>query len=1299
MALRIVTGRSGGGKTMLCLDEIKGRLRAKEPGMSFYLVPEQSNLEAEHNLIAHCGVDGMIDAAVLTFRRISHRVFSEIGGRNRQYISNVGKRICLSSVVRENIESLVFYRGQSRTPGFIDDLAALFSEFKQYRLTADMIEAAARRLDAQGAGAGDGGADSGDGEGGGSAPNQPLSMQLRELALLYRAYNRRIDSEYLDVEDDLTRLADVLYKSGTIRASHIWVDGFSGFTVQEYNVICELMKYAKSVTVCLCCNAVDSAGAATVAAAATGAAAVAVAAATGSATTQTTVAPGAPALYDLTAVAPVAGTPATQAAPPANVRLTVPRAPSLFAPTEETAAELMRIATDNRITVTHTHVYAKQQNSRATPELLHLERNLFRSPAKVYRGINQSVFISECPDRYAEAELAVAGILELCRDQGYRYEDIAVVSPDPDAYAPLVESVLFKHGLRCFIDAKKDITGQPLIKLILSLFSIIESDYAYEHVFSYLKSGLTDIPRSDIDMLENYVLERGIRGGLWKHGDAWRGSGLEDVRARFLRPVALFENAALNADAPESFCTALLALLDECGARQKINGILHSANRAREGGSRHSEWLQIWSAVVDIMDQMVQLGRRECSANPPGAGNAAAGMAGAADSADAVGAAGTTGAADSADTASIEGAADAVGSADAAGAADSADTARSAHEQFAVYANMFRCGVNSYKIGAIPPAADEILVGGVDRAGSRKVKALFLLGASEGLFPGASKPASLLNDHNRIEIRSAGLAVAKDTLSALLDSQFKVYQALTFPSHRLSITWPASSGRGAAAKPAYAVKLLMKMFQVPAVAPPKTPETAPDNDFLVRTISRDGAFEALICELRKSVADAAPLSDTWATVRDWFVADDSYKVIVESLLPSLCFREARVRLSAQTADILSKPDAVSVSRLERYAACPFSYLGEFLVRARPRKEHTLEAPDIGTFVHKAMELSVRELSDEGLFAGLTFSECLERSSAVVERMLESGDDSAFMATYRNRYQKERIKETIAWGIYATSRQISSGIYRPWRYEESFEFCFGQTPIKLRGIIDRIDIAETGGKVFMRVVDYKTGNKKLTLSDIVNGFSLQLPIYLDAALKIAAPYFAQIDDAHADLCEPLPGGLFYFEMRQPWLDAHKKGRAALKTGADTQEGRMQSLLNQLTINGYVIGDEDFFEKTYEQDIRINQASRIVGGVSYKKDGAFTARVFAPSPEEYPFIRDAVTNCVRNINNSMSSGIYDASPYKKPEGAPCVYCGYRGACGIDAIKRDGFFRVIDKLSDRAMMSRLKTGYANAKDSGAT
>jgi len=430
------------------------------------------------------------------------------------------------------------------------------------------------------------------------------------------------------------------------------------------------------------------------------------------------------------------------------------------------------------------------------------------------------------------------------------------------------------------------------------------------------------------------------------------------------------------------------------------------------------------------------------------------------------------------------------------------------------------------------------------------------------------------------------------------------------------------------------------------------------------------------------------------------------------------YKNLRLRLSpieapadtagAAKSGIALPVPVMAVSRLEQYAACPFSYFARYILGAEPRKAFVLEAPDIGSFVHQAMDGTARKLSPEDWLEGGAAR--IERvSGEVIESLLGDGTRSVFSANKRNLFLKDRVKKTVAFCLAALAKQIEAGAYAPWRTEMDFSETETEillpdgSRVALRGRIDRVDIARAadidgnvgvggggggggnadGAAGFVRVIDYKTGSRAFSLNDIYLGLSFQLPVYLEMALRIVS---------RETRGRYLPGGMFYFNVKRPMADARKKGRFAL-SDAEIED----NMTRQMNLNGVAIGGEDRFLATFEQGA--SGSSRVVRGVRFTKGGDFYKTVFSPGDEGFAVIQGAVRQNIQRLCAQMAAGDYPVSPYRMKGRAPCAYCRYRGVCQLDLAHPGAAYRVLEPRGDAAAFKRMQIEQAQAASREAT
>jgi len=551
LALRFILGRAGTGKTRLCLEEIRKELRQAPDGPPLvFLVPEQATFQTEYALALTPGLSGMFRAQVLSFRRLAWRVFSEVGGAARPHVGDVGKRMMLARILARRRNELRLFGRAAGQYGFSGTLAGVLSELKTYLVTPEALEQAVRMLP-------------------GTAETDSLQAKLEDLRLLYTDFERELAGKYIDPDDYLTLLAAQLGESSTLRAAEVWVDGFAGFTPQEYAVLEALLKAAARVNVALCLD------------------------------------PRSGRREDL----------------------------ELFQVTRDTRARLAELARKNGVELERpVELAGPPARFRANPALAHLEREFFRRPTKKFAGPPENLRLVAAASRRAEVEGAAREILRLSRERGWRWRDVSLVVRNLADYHELVATVFADYGIPCFIDRKRPVRHHPLVELIRSALETVTENWTYDPVFRYLKTDLVPVSRGDVDLLENYVLAHGIKGAKWADPEDWHyrrsdalnrpvpnGTGapapsdrdrylrekVNRIRRRAARHLLDFQRRVQAAGTVRELTAALYDLLSDLD----VPGRIEEWSREAETEGRLEaarEHRQLWDGVVELLDQVVE---------------------------------------------------------------------------------------------------------------------------------------------------------------------------------------------------------------------------------------------------------------------------------------------------------------------------------------------------------------------------------------------------------------------------------------------------------------------------------------------------------------------------------------------------------------------------------------------------------------------------------------------------------------------------------------------------------------------
>ena len=517
MALRFLIGAAGTGKTEYCMKEIITAQSAHK-GRQIFLVPEQYTSQAERDLTARTERKGILTAEVLSFGRLAHQFFAKNGLNRAVILGDVGKQMALQKILLEQRDDLPYFCHMMDKNGFVSRLGKTITEFFRYRVTPEQLETMSNQ----------------------EGLSHSVQDKCRDMASIYRRYEEFLSETYLTGDTTLSLLEEKLASSAAFGDTEIWLDGFYGFTPQEYGVIAQLLRLCKRVSITLPMDEHS---------------------------------------YFASSLPP--------AAPFFEPHLTKQKLVSL--------AEEMGIAMESP-------VFFKENHRAKTPALAFLEKNYFYGYYKKSPD-HEGIHICSCATRESEMAYAAGQILSLVREQGLRYRDIAIVTNAMSAYEKGLKGILSEAGIPCFVDSRRDIASHPLIGLVNSLLECVVYDFRYESVFSYLKTGLTPMAQEDMDILENYVLAYGIKGYKWKK-DVWaygfqpgqeaEQAYLNDLRAQVMTPFAPLLALKRKKNLPlRDWVTALVVQLDTLGIAEKLTALSEAA-AAKGNAAKAEEHRQIW---------------------------------------------------------------------------------------------------------------------------------------------------------------------------------------------------------------------------------------------------------------------------------------------------------------------------------------------------------------------------------------------------------------------------------------------------------------------------------------------------------------------------------------------------------------------------------------------------------------------------------------------------------------------------------------------------------------------------------
>lgn len=1190
----------------------------------------------ERALIETPGLSGFVRAQVLSFARLVYRVMEIAGGTAKPRLGEVGRRMLLRSLLLRLEPELQVFGGYADRPGFLERLSRLLGELHAYARRPEEVETALAAL-------------SGDSPGG-PAPSF-LVAKLHDLGLIYRRYQEELrERGCLDPDVAVDRAALALEEMGRSGCSpfagaSLWVDGFAGFTPQEYRLLGALLRQAREAEIALCVEpslCLDEP-------------------------------PYVRWIPDWQAAdgrIPAATSPARAS----SLRAVAPPAPAtgqfeadqsdafVFAPTLRTYRELRERLDELGVAVGPAVRLSPvvPPRFRSAPLLARIERELgrttFRSAGSAAGGVKGAaggaaggcpsyrqggqLQLVEASNRRLEVEAAASEILRLCREEGYRYREISVLTWSLEPYRALVENVFREYGIPYFLDLRRFLAHHPLIELVRSAVETVKSDFAREPLFRLFKTDLMPVGRDEVDRLEEYAFQHGLEGRrIWTTGEPWSywrrytlsgtpgedglaGNHLADTEKE-LRELDRIRRRAIQG--LEALAREVEAI-DQNGARGSAREYVRALYRFLVG-QRVEEQLAQWAEEARARGDLDQA--REHEEVWPLLMRL------------------------------FQEIADGLG-----------DQALTLPE----FARVLESGLEGLTLGLVPPTLDQVVVGSVERSRTPAVRATLVLGVADGSFPPVPEEDSFFPDEERDLLARVRFNLADTAGTRLLHQRYLVYIALTRPSERLWVSYSQSDEAGRALRPAAAFRQLQALF-------PDLPVTRVTSSTGLPPAGWGSLAALVAAELRQNRIRRAP-------VVPLLQGHPQAQKVLSSLeetndLPPLP-GEIAGPLYGIREDTGCLP--TSVSRLETFAACPFRHFAEYGLRLAEWQEPRLEATMWGEFVHESLRRFVSEWVQSGAETEVIprLRQVFTSMSSLLARELPDSSEL--------RFQIELLWRVLAAAVPALVAQIEGGSFRPWALEAGFELRVGKVLVK--GRIDRLDVAVRDDTRYVRVIDYKTGRARWKLEEVADGLSLQLPFYLLAAVEQLAQLGQFIPDGDRGK-EVVPAGLFYFPVA--WQERRLARPPEAGEGQPETAALDRERVKLYQLRGVVVRDEPVPELMDRQLTRGGGSSVLVP-LRLRKDGQpHAGQADQVTREQMEALLSYVKQKVVQLGGQMAAGEVAPRPWRRARGRACSGCPFHPLCRFDRRLPGGGYRWLADRSREDLWEEITAVAGTADDEG--
>ncbi len=816
-------------------------------------------------------------------------------------------------------------------------------------------------------------------------------------------------------------------------------------------------------------------------------------------------------------------------------------------------------------------------------ELRFLEAGLFSPGTPVFDGNAERIKIISCRDPIEECSAAAAEILRRVRG-GARFRDIAVAACDSEGYGSIADSVFEKYGVPVYRNVKTDILTMPPVLAITSALRAVMSGWDYDSVFSYLKTGYSPISPEECDVLENYVIMWNIRGSMWYRDEEWS-----------LSP------GGYGAPADE----AVLEKINDI--RRRAARPLRKLETDMQGASTDGERLTVLYGFIEetgIYERLEEEAERLRQMNE-------------AEEAEKLRQLGEI----------LTGAFEQYYS--------TAGECESRAEEFLYRLELL---LSKYDMGAIPTSVDSVVFGGIDRIGSREIKHLIVLGAVDGAIPKVSPAAGVFSDAECRQLISLDINMPQNPDERLFGDVSAVYKLFTQARESITVMYPAFGVSGGGAEPAEIVLSLAGMFSLnPVQADKETDMTE---------------AETPCRELALSYREAG--GEISGAAYDVFSGDAEFCERYGRVLKTLS-HSTGVKLTPETAKRLYGDKlSLTASRVDKFASCQFSYFMRYGLGAKPRVPAKFDASVIGTFMHYILENVTREVKARGGFKNADDDLCVRLTEKYVDEFVHDSLMDMEDKSARFRYLFNVLKEDAVSIVLNMAEELRTSDFQPIDFELDFSRS-GELPpyeieedgvsLSVRGVVDRVDGWVHDRKLYVKVVDYKTGIKTFSLSDVWYGMGMQMLIYLFALEKLGSQRYGM---------EVVPAGVLYTPAREVILSQSRN-----ISPEELKKERIKSMRRTglLLDDSEVLGAMENGEEPRYLPVKIT------------KDGQYAGDSIA-GIARLGTLSKHIDKVLAQMGREILNGDILADPYYKNQAEnACHYCDFYDVCHFDEQEGQG------------------------------
>lgn len=870
-------------------------------------------------------------------------------------------------------------------------------------------------------------------------------------------------------------------------------------------------------------------------------------------------------------------------------------------------AEMLSNITEEHSISAERPMYLTREDDKSK-SLKHLENSLRENKYTLYEE-KSDVHIMFALNLTEELEQVARNIIKTVRDEGYRYRDFSIVVRNLESYKNLASGIFEKYDIPLYLNSKTPLVEEAPAYALLSAIKCVLNKWNYNDVFAYLKTGFGVISDEETDLLENYIIKTGIQGNSWTREKPWEytPAGFEketvekvnDIRERFTLPLKKLEENFKNAKYARDYIKAITLFIIEEEFYKKI--IQTSAEFKEDKINIAKTYEQVYDAIISAFDDI--------------------------------------------------------------------DSVCNAEEEISAeeFYKMLETAFASYTVGNIPTSIDSVTLTDAAKCRASKCKIMYILGVNDGVFPAVYTGEGVISDDERTTLENYGFKMAPTTLQKTFDEDFVVYATLTHPKERLYLSYPLSDNKGGGLAPSMLIKRVKSIFKnIDEIESVTSDNTPLDIENIKNALDGYAVYQG-------DIRNCGEKNPGWEAVGECIEEQEQFKDKVNMINLASAFSNTTTPISKENLDKMYRDVTyTSVSKLETYKKCPFMYYAKYLLYATERETTEIKNVDTGNIMHSVVEKVSIKVNEE-------FSSWQEVTDDWLSRVVEEITDEE-LAVYKNNMDEAqprtlwalfRLKEAIKTSMFVVKKQLQNSEFVPMGYEIAFDenseygeinIAISGKTFKLKGKIDRADMYEApDGKKFIRIIDYKSGNKNFKIDELFYGLNLQLAVYLD---KLTTQEKAE------------SAGMLYFRLFDPIFPAD----------GNIDEEEAKEKIEKMRKSTGIIADD--VELATKMDKGLANGEFTYLPVYIKKDGTFDSYSKVATFEQFALIREYVKKSVEGMCRELLKGKTAPSPVEISERTPCSYCAYKKVCHFDK-SFGNKSKILPKITEDEAWEKIEKG----------